>query len=296
MRRRFAVCAIAVIAPMALAACGGDDEKAGKETSLAVSETEQGAKLSLQGVPGSVPAGPVTITLTNSSKAGHDLTLIKVDGNHSAAEVIKVVTNDAPNQKIPAWLHAAGGVGEASAGKTVTATQVLQPGTYYALDDDSPDGENQKSFAERGAIQKFTVTGDKVKDDLPEQANVITAKEKGDDEFEFATDGLTASDELQFVNDTEELHHVIAFKPAAGKTAADIKKFLASDGPPTGPPPFDTSPDAGGATGVIDKDGKVNAQITFKPGKYVLVCFLTDRDGKGKPHFQEGMFKEVTVK
>lgn len=299
MRGRMAACALAVMAPVALAACGSSEKK-GKETTVSVSETAQGNNLSIQGIPATIPAGPVTIKLTNSDKAnGHDLQLAKVDGNHSQDEVVKLVgSNSDKPPVIPSWLHAAGGIGEANPGSTATSTQVLQPGTYYAIDDDSPGQggpSNAPTFASRGAVAKFTVTGDKVKNDLPEQATTITAKDVGKDKFEFQTNGING-DKVQFVNDSKELHHVIAFKVGDGKTAADVKKFLASNGPPSGPPPFDTSPGVGGGTAVIDK-GKLNTDISFKkPGQYVLVCFLTDRDGKGKPHFQEGLFKEVSVK
>ena len=36
--------------------------------------------------------------------------------------------------------------------------------------------------------------------------------------------------------------------------------------------------------------------VLRKPGKYAVVCFLTDRDGKGKEHLAEGMIEEVEVR
>jgi hypothetical protein len=293
MKLRLIALAIAAGLLVVLPGCGS--KKKGKETSLSVSETESAGKFALKGIQPSIPAGPVTIAFTNGGKADHHVQLIKVDGNHTAADVLKVISDQSPHAKIPAWLLGAGGTGDAHPGQTNSATQVLQPGTYYAVDDDSADNSD-KSFAQQGAIEKFTVTGSKVKKDLPSQPASITVKNKGNDKFEFVDSGLKSGDtKLQFSNDTKELHHVVAFKIAPGKTAADVKKALASNGPPQGPPPFD--PSAGGSTSIIDKDGKVNTAINFsKPGQYVLVCFLTDRDGKGKPHFQEGLFKQVDIK
>ena len=74
----------------------------------------------------------------------------------------------------------------------------------------------------------------------------------------------------------------------------DAKKFLATEGEPQGPPPVDFA--GGGNTSVLDQKTKEVTKLTLsKPGNYVLVCFLGDRDGKGKPHFQEGALEQVRV-
>jgi len=51
-----------------------------------------------------------------------------------------------------------------------------------------------------------------------------------------------------------------------------------------------------GGASVLDGKTKETTQLTLSKGPYVLVCFLTDRDGKGKPHFQEGLLSQVTVR
>ena len=47
---------------------------------------------------------------------------------------------------------------------------------------------------------------------------------------------------------------------------------------------------------MLDGKKKETTQLNLSKGRYAIVCFLTDRDGKGKPHFQEGMLKEVNIK
>jgi hypothetical protein len=32
------------------------------------------------------------------------------------------------------------------------------------------------------------------------------------------------------------------------------------------------------------------------PGRYALVCFIANRDGKGRPLFLDGMLKEVEIR
>jgi len=40
---------------------------------------------------------------------------------------------------------------------------------------------------------------------------------------------------------------------------------------------------------MLDGDSEQLSDVVLrKPGKYAVVCFLTDRDGKGKPHLAEG--------
>jgi hypothetical protein len=99
---------------------------------------------------------------------------------------------------------------------------------------------------------------------------------------------------ITFDNTTNQLHHIVALPLVPGKTAADVKKFLASNGKPSCPPPVNF--DQGVSTAVIDQKFKQTTELTLaKPGNYVLLCFISDRDGKGKPHFLEGLDKQVKV-
>jgi ABC-type transporter Mla MlaB component len=86
-----------------------------------------------------------------------------------------------------------------------------------------------------------------------------------------------------------EPHHAVMFPILPGKTLADVKQAFGSQSS-SGPLPVDF--ESGANTAVLDGDSDV---VLRKPGKYAVVCFLTDRDGKGKPHLAEGMLKEVEV-
>jgi hypothetical protein len=35
--------------------------------------------------------------------------------------------------------------------------------------------------------------------------------------------------------------------------------------------------------------------LDLKPGRYAFICFLPDRDEPNKPHFKQGLLKEVTI-
>jgi len=287
------------VAPLSLAACGDDDSKGGKATTtkkaptpLAITTSDAGSKRFKTDAPTSIQGGLVELTFTNAGKEGHEAQLVRIDGDHSAQEVLKIV---APERVvIPDWLHAAGGSGSAGPGETKKATLNLAPGKYVMLDDANEDGPSNST---RGALAEFQVTGGKA-GALPASTATITAatdeQAKPEDSFEIS--GLKAGkNRLRFVTKGDEIHHAVMFSILPGKTIADVKKFFAAAGRPSGRPPVDF--ESGANTAVLDGDSEqVSDLVLRKPGKYAVVCFLTDRDGKGKPHLAEGMLDEVEVK
>lgn len=283
MRRALAPVAAA---GMLLAACGDDDDKT--ETAvLTVKETQPSkGKFALTGLR-SVPAGPVRVRFTNHLKDPHEVQLVRAEG-HSQAEVLKLVLQD--EGVIPSWLHAAGGVGTQKPGGGGVTTEILPPGKYYALDNET--GDELPSPARHGAIAAFEVTGDAKSANLPKSTAQVTATDVGADKLRFKVSGLkSGSNTLKFVNESKkELRHVIAIPLLPGKREADAKKFF-DDG--QGKPPMDFDNTVG--TSVLDQKTEEVTTFSLKSGKYVLVCFLPDRDGKGEEHFKDGMLKEVDV-
>jgi hypothetical protein len=63
-----------------------------------------------------------------------------------------------------------------------------------------------------------------------------------------------------------------------------------------GPPPSYIDPSAQDSTAVIDSGRALTTSLVLtKPGKYIFLCHLNDRDG-GKPHFAEGLITTVNVR
>lgn len=286
------------VAPLSRAACGDDDSKGSKTTAtkaptpLAITTSDAGSKRFRTKAPTSIEGGLVELTFTNAGKDGHEAQLLRIDGVHSARGALKIVTAEPP-APIPDWLHAAGGAGSTAPGRTVKATLNLDPGKYVMIDNDNQDGPPNST---RGALAEFQVTSGKA-GVLPASTATITAatdeQAKPENSFEIA--GLKAGkNRLRLVTKGDEPHHAVMFPILPGKTIADVKKFFAAERP-SGPPPVDFA--SGANTAVLDGDSEqVGDLVLRKPGKYAVVCFLTDRDGKGKPHLAEGMLKEVEVK
>jgi plastocyanin len=292
--RRAAACAVGVIGLIALAGCGGKEKV---KQSLSVSETEPSANhYAFEGVK-SLRPGATKITFTNSGKNPHELQLVRVTGNQAASELTAALQKlGGPGVvPIPEWLRAAGGVGPINPGAKATGTVVLKPGRYFVIDGQSGQGNNAPPFYTQGAITTLDVKGSSVGGSLPSTSKQITVKDVGKDKFRFDNSALRAGvTTITFDNTSKQDHHLVAFRLLPGKTLADAKKAFATQGPPSGPPPVDPQSQTG--VPVHDPKTKQVVQVDFtKPGNYVLLCFLKDRDGKGKPHVAEGLLKEIKV-
>ncbi|MFN2613084.1 MAG: hypothetical protein ABR536_06930, partial [Solirubrobacterales bacterium] len=106
--------------------------------------------------------------------------------------------------------------------------------------------------------------------------------------------GLKAGDnELTFVSEGDQaLHHLVAAPIKDDATIDDVKAEFESNShglPKT--VDIENSVDTSAIDGGEDQVVKLN----LKAGRYAFVCFLSDRDEPDKPHFTEGLLKEVTV-
>jgi plastocyanin len=276
--------ALLAIGSVGLAACGDDDghnEPQATATKVTVTASEAGKRSRLS-VPKSAPAGLVTIELTNTGNAFHEAQLIRLDGNHTPEEALKVITAEgAPDAD---WIHAAGGTGPAPPGGSNTATQRLQPGRYMIYD---APFQNQGQDLKFG-VASFEVEGEAGRGELPSEPATVEAYEYG-----FRASGLkTGKNTIEFSNNGSEPHHVIAAPYKPGATLAAVREaFGRGQGGPEPPLDFDNT----SYTARIEGGTKQVTELHLdKPGKYALLCFVSDRKG-GPPHVAKGMITEATV-
>ncbi|HWC25845.1 MAG TPA: hypothetical protein VG474_04610 [Solirubrobacteraceae bacterium] len=278
------------------AGCGDDDEagEAKRETTAApttfvVEATAEGRRKLLD-FPASVKAGLVAVTLKNSDSRPRSLQILRVEGDHTIDDVLKIVESEEP-AKIPSWMQDGGGMGRVAPGETATATQVLAPGTWVLWDDEG--AEEGPSNSELGAKGSFAVTGPAVDAELPAQPAAVTASDDGEDEYGFDFKGLKAgTNRVRFENTGEELHHALFFPMRRGATIEDVLEAFQAEGEPEGPPPVDFAKGVG--TAVIDGGTAQNISLDLPAGRYAVVCFISDRDG-GEPHAAKGMLEELTI-
>lgn len=287
-------------AALTVTACGDDDDdsdkgaKSADSRSLPIRVTKAGKDEFRVRAPKSVKAGVVRITLTTppGKRTSHDAQLVRVAGNHTVDDVLKVLARE--GGPTPRWMIAAGGVGLTKGGRSATVTQELKPGKYFILDTGEPEGDDVPSYAESGATAELRVRGPASTAKLPMAPATITTDD-GADTYTITASGLTpGKNTVEFTNDGRELHHVIAFPYNKGTTLADVKRtFKEQEGGPSGPPPVDF--EGGVGTAVLDRRTKQIAQLELKRGKYALVCFISDRKG-GPSHAEKGMVAETTVR
>lgn len=283
--------ASALMAVALLAGCGGDGETAGPTgptaVSLTVSKSENSYELA---APESVEAGLVEITLDvdTPDTEEHEAQFVRVTGDHTMAEALKVLSSDHLGAPTPSWLFAGGGVGSTKGGTTAAVMQILESGTYHVLDVGEGEGDDVPSFAEQGATATIEVTGEVGDAELPDADATVAAEEYG-----FTTDGLVAgTNRIRFDNTGEERHHILAIPYEEGATLEDVKAFATSDAPPEGPPPVDFSKAL--VTAVLEGGDSQITELKLTPGKYAFVCFMSDRAG-GPPHAAMDMIDEVEI-
>lgn len=256
-----------------LAACG--DEEAQE---LTFTLTEQGKGTKIAG-PSSADTGVAEITLENKTDGEGDMQLIRVEGDHSTEEVIKGLESAMKGQAFPEWFFGGGGVGIVPVDGSATVTQVLKPGTYYGI-----DTEAGKPRAD--AIAVIDVTGEESDEELPEGDGTVTAIEYG-----FEAEELPSGEvEIDFENGGAQPHHLIAAPLKGDATAADVEQAIKSE---KGQPPIDEEGTQN--TAVLEGGEGQVVTLDLKPGRYALLCFISDRQG-GPPHALKGMVDEVEVK
>jgi hypothetical protein len=274
-----------VAASLVLGACGDDDEAeqaAATPNKLAITASEAG-KQSRLSVPTSVPAGLVTVELTNTGKVFHEAQLIRLDPGHTPDEALRVIAAEgAPS---PAWIHAAGGTGPAPPRGSSSATQRLRPGSYMVYD--APflnEGQGVKF-----GVATFKVDGQADGGALPKSTAKVEAYEYG-----FRASGLrTGNNTIEYSNTGEEAHHLIAAPYKSGATLAAVRRAFTRERSGAEPPlDFEHT----SYTARIDSGTKQITELHLdKPGKYALLCFVSDRKG-GPPHVTQGMVTEITVR
>jgi hypothetical protein len=284
-RVALAACAATVVA--ALAACGSSSTKPSK---LSLSISEQGKKASFT-VPKSTKGGLVDVTFKNSGKAPHGVQFVQYTGNHTMADVLKQLGSN--SNKIPSWAKLDGGVGSVDGGQTGTATVNLPQGNYVLVDAAALGGPSSGPPATAGIKLSGGSSGS-----LPSTSAQITANTAGKDKYKWDISGLkTGSNQITFNSKGKDAVHTIIAVPVKGKAPplAKIRSDFAKSGNGPPPPYLDTkSPPQ--TTTILDGGESQTLTLDLKPGQYVFFCPLTDRDGKGKSHDQEGLLKTVTVK
>jgi plastocyanin len=284
-----------LIGALALSACGSSKKKSssastsssssGQPATLSISAAEKGKKASYS-APASTKGGLVTVTFQNNGKAPHSAQLVKVDGNHTAQEVLKAIGGN--STKTPSWIHGEGGPGNTNPGQTSTSTDILPAGKYLIVDGGNMNGPP--------GYTALSVTAG-ASGSLPTTGTTVTATAPAKDKYKWQISGplKAGQNKVTFTSKggKDAIHLIAAARVTGNPSKAQIAKAFERNGPP---PKF-IDQKSFTSTSVLDGTNKseVTSLSLTKAGKYVIFCPLTDRDG-GKPHLAEGLLTTVTVK
>jgi hypothetical protein len=268
-------------AALALTACGGDGDAAKTGSTRLVPAGTKVGKLDITVTepkpgrfryyaPKTIRAGLVRIRLKNEGADIHKAQLRRVGEGHSVEEALRI------GRPWPPWLTYAGGTSFARAGKTATAVQRLDPGTYWVGDD----------AEDRGEIATLRVIGEPADAKLPAPQAKVTAVD-----YAFKFSDLEAGHAaVEFANSGKEPHHAYFALLRDGRTVAEALAFF--EGKLSGPPPIDTEQNR--ETTVLEGGQRQVTRLELQSGRYAVLCFVSDRGG-GPPHTEKGMLAEVKV-
>ncbi len=263
--------ALAVVVALALSACGGESDQ---ELSFELTGSGKAAKFT---GPESADSGKAEISFTNNGDAASDMQLIRVEGDRTPEEVVEGLGKAVQGKPFPNWFFAGGGTSTLRPGKSATVTQVLEPGTYYAL-------STAGSGPDPASLASLEVSGDESDEELEADATVTAS------EYQFEADGLKAGEnEIDFSNAGAQPHHLLISKLVGDATAEDLEKAIKSN---SGKPPIEEK--GGVATAVIEGGESQLVDFDLKPGRYAFYCFISDRQG-GPPHALKGMVDEFEI-
>jgi hypothetical protein len=275
MTYRFAPAALALLA-CCLSAC---KQAAPPATPSAVRVTVNATDYAFD-LPDTIDAGLVTMTMVNQGKEPHQTALVRIDSGKTMRDIQGAMSAEgAP----PAWMAFVGGPNTILPGDSSTAVQVLTSGSYLLLCFlPAPDGTMHLM---KGMLKTITVRPAAAPAVEPTADVVLTMKDYG---FDLSTPLTAGTRMIRVENAGPQLHEVMLFRLAPGKTLRDFQGW-AMAGMKGTPPALP----AGGIVG-LDQGKHASFPVTLAPGKYILGCFVPDAKD-GKPHAMHGMVQTVTV-
>lgn len=231
--------------------------------------------------PDVIPAGMTTFELLNQGQELHHVTLFKLEGDHTLADLEAAMQT--PSESMD-WLIALGGPNAAIPGGSANATLDLQPGNYAMLCViPSPDGVPHLA---KGMIKPLTVTPSQ--DATAEAPKADVTIELVDYNFVLSKPITAGRHMIKVINRGPQDHEVVFFKLARGKTPEDFMAATTNYDFANWPGVF------WGGVSTMAKDQINYLTADFTPGQYLLLCFVPDV-ADGAPHIAHGMMQMITV-
>ena len=266
------------VAALLFVACGKETPEAAAPSEIAVRTANY--KIA---APSTVPAGAVTISMTNAGPEPHQAQLMKLKAGDPPQKIIAAAKSANADAAVLGMGTLFGGPNAVDAGESQTTTETLSAGKYafFCL---VPDAKG-RAHASLGMVKGITVTATDDPADAPAADYTAATKEY---EFEMP-DAWTGS--IEVTNNGKQPHEFQVMEIAKGKTEKDFTDWFKAAPGTAGPPTWAT----GGGSATVRPGGTDIFEADLKPGVYWLMCFVPDPVKKA-PHFALGMMKRFEVK
>jgi hypothetical protein len=278
------------ILTLVIAACGGQSS-APKSNTPTTSAKQSIASVTIKAMdfsfdqPKTIPAGLVDLTFINNGAQPHQIQLLRIN-NGNFDEFASALKKNGPVPSTLQLVTGAGGANVIDPGAKQEVILNLTQGEYASICFVS--GSDNVFHYMKGMFQHLTVTGSPNTSQTQPQANtVITLKDFAIEVPKTVTAGAVT---WKVTNDGPQLHEMGIVKLHSGVTFDQFKKIMSSQGPPSGPPPFDNA----GGIGALQPGTSGWMKLNLQPATYVALCFVPDVK-TGKPHVMLGMMSAFTV-
>ena len=278
------------ILTIAIASCGGQSSAPSSSTPT-TSAQQSYPSVTIKAMdfsfdqPKTIPAGLVDLTFVNNGAQPHQIQLVRINnGNYD--EFASALKKNGPVPSTLKLVTGAGGANTIDPGGKQEVILNLTQGEYASICFVS--GSDNVPHYMKGMLQQLTVTGSPNTSQTQPQANAaITLKDFAIDVPNNVTAGAVT---WKVTNDGPQLHEMDIVKLHSGVTFDQFKKIMSSQGPPSGPPPFDNA----GGIGALQPGTSGWMKLNLQPANYVALCFVPDVK-TGKPHFMLGMMSAFTA-
>jgi uncharacterized cupredoxin-like copper-binding protein len=234
--------------------------------------------------PPTLPAGLTTFYLVNHGHELHMLSLTKLEGAHTIAELLPILARNEPQ---PAWAVDLGGPNAVPPGDTANATTTLVPGRYALIC--WVPGTDGLMHVLKGMVAPLEVTG-VPGNSTPEPTADVLIK-LADYHIEVSGHATSGRHIFWVENEGPHEHDVEVLKLAPGRSMDEGLRWFNDGSPAPGPPAARV---LGGMVG-LPPGGHGFFTADLGPGTYVLLCLVPD-EKDGKPHYQHGMARQITVR
>lgn len=232
--------------------------------------------------PAQVNAGLISVRLENNGQELHHAQIARLQDGKTMADLQAALAQG--EEAAMALLEFVGGPSVLDPGKSQEVVLDLKAGNYVLLCFiSSADGVPHLA---KGMVKPIQVVAAGQSGAQAPQANLsVVLKDFG---FEMPAEVKAGKQTWEIKNAGPQLHEMVIFKLAPGKTMDDVGAFFQS---PAGPPPFE----AVGGMQALSVGKSAWLVLDLQPGNYIALCNVPD-PASGKAHSELGMIMPFTVK